>query len=286
MTDLFATAREFFALPESSKTELRMANSPHFRGYTRDGGEYTHGVADQREQIDLAAERPAVSDPQAPAYLRLEGPNQWPVALPHLKEVVTDWDRRLTALGHRLLREWAVSLGGTPELFVPAFAEAPSTLIKLIRYPGKALGESSQGVGAHKDPGVLTLLLVEPGKAGLEAEVGGDWVAVEPVEDAFVVNIGELLEIATDGYLKATMHRVVSPPEGEERLSVPYFFNPRLDSQIPPVPLPPELAARARGVTQNPDNVISDVFGHNILKARLRAHPDVAARHHPDLVRS
>ncbi len=284
MTELFSTARQFFALPEHAKLALEMSNSPHFRGYTRAGGEYTRGEQDQREQIDLAAERPAVSDPGAPAYLRLEGPNQWPTELPGLKPVIADWDRRLSALGHRLLREWAVALGGAPDLFDAAFAEAPSTLIKLVRYPGRSAGEARQGVGAHKDPGVLTLLLVEPGKGGLEAEIDGEWVAVEPVDGAFVVNIGELLEVATNGYLKATMHRVVSPAVGAERLSVPYFFNPRLDSAVPLVPLPPELAARAPGVTQDPANVISGVFGDNVLKARLRAHPDVAARHHPDLV--
>ena len=48
--------------------------------------------------------------------------------------------------------------------------------------------------------------------------------------------------------------------------------------------MPPALAADARGVTQDPDNVISGTFGENMLKARLRAHPDVAARHHADLV--
>jgi isopenicillin N synthase-like dioxygenase len=98
------------------------------------------------------------------------------------------------------------------------------------------------------------------------------------------VNIGELLEVATDGYLRATVHRVVSPPEGETRLSIPFFFNPALDSTVPPVDLPPELAAQARGVTRDPDNVISGTFGENMLKARLRAHPDVAAAHHADLL--
>ena len=53
---------------------------------------------------------------------------------------------------------------------------------------------------------------------------------------------------------------------------------------MPVIDLPPVLAADSRGVTQDPDNVISGTFGENMLKARLRAHPDVAARHHADLV--
>ena len=148
--------------------------------------------------------------------------------------------------------------------------------------PGR--DDAEQGVGAHKDPGILTLLLIEPGKAGLQVERDGGWLDVPPVDGAFVVNIGELLEVATDGYLRATKHRVVSPPVGTERLSVPFFFNPSLDAEVPRIDLPPALAAHARGIEQDAANVLASRYGENLLKSRLRAHPDVARRHHPDLV--
>lgn len=283
--ELFRVAEAFFALPEAEKLAIEMTRSPHFRGYTRVGGELTQGQVDWREQIDLGAEHDVVpTAPGQPDYLRLEGPNQWPASLPRLRAVVSDWQQQLTRLALRLLQEWATCLGADPHLFDEAFAEAPATLTKIVRYPGRDDEGARQGVGAHKDPGVLTLLLVEPGRAGLQVEHEGSWTPVPPLPDAFVVNIGELLEVATDGYLKATSHRVVSPPPGETRISIPFFFNPSLRSTIPVVTLPPELAADARGVTADPDNVISGTFGDNLLKARLRAHPDVARRHHPDLV--
>ncbi|MET0694393.1 MAG: 2OG-Fe(II) oxygenase family protein, partial [Propionibacteriaceae bacterium] len=191
------------------------------------------------------------------------------------------WIGRLTVLGHRLVSEWAVSLGAKPDHFESTF-QRPSILLKVVRYPGT--DQSSQGVGAHKDPGILTLLLVEPGAAGLQVERDGDWVDVPPVDDAFVVNIGELMEVATNGYLIATKHRVTAPRPGTERLSIPFFFNPSLDAEVPVIDLPPELAREARGVTQDAHNVIASRYGENLLKARLRAHPDVAAAHHPDLV--
>ncbi|MCD2188022.1 isopenicillin N synthase family dioxygenase [Actinomycetospora soli] len=278
----FAAAERFFALPDEAKRSVEMLRSPHFRGYTRTGGELTRGQVDWREQIDLGAERSTWDDPDAPAYMRLEGPNLWPEAQPELREVFTDWERRCTVVAQRLMAAWALSLGGPADRFDGLFGDRPSTLIKLIRYPGRE--ERGQGVGAHQDPGVLTLLMIEPGKGGLQVERDGAWVDAPAVPGAFVVNIGELLEFATDGYLKATVHRVESPPPGETRLSIPFFFNPALDSTVPRVELPPELAARARGVTADPDNVISGTFGDNLLKARLRAHPDVAAAHHPDLV--
>jgi isopenicillin N synthase-like dioxygenase len=188
------------------------------------------------------------------------------------------------------LHAWALALGQSEAVFDDAFADRPSTLLKIVRYPGRPEGTggtdaAGQGVGSHKDAGVLTLLLVEPGTVGLQVEHPHGWIDAPPMRGAFVVNIGELLEVATNGYLKATVHRVLSPPPGTDRISVPFFYNPALSSNIPLLDLPPELAAEATGVTADPANPIHATYGANLLKSRLRAHPDVAARHHADLLR-
>lgn len=278
----FAQAKQFFALPLADKQRVEMLHSPHFRGYTRTGGELTQGQVDWREQIDIAAERAPTHDPAAPAYMRLDGPNLWPDAQPELRTVITDWEQRCSTVAMRLMQSLAVALGSPADVFDATFGDRPSTLIKLVRYPGRE--DRGQGVGAHKDPGVLTLLMIEPGKGGLQVATDDGWIDAPALPGGFVVNIGELLEFATDGYLKATVHRVTSPPPGQTRLSIPFFFNPALDSTVPRIDLPPTLAGRARGVTRDPDNVISGTFGDNLLKARLRAHPDVAALHHADLL--
>jgi isopenicillin N synthase-like dioxygenase len=177
-----------------------------------------------------------------------------------------------------LLRHWAVSLGSPADVFDGAFAATPATLIKIVRYPATAAG--SQGVGAHRDAGVLTLLLAEPGSQGLQVRPrrGGDgWIDVPVPDGAFIVNIGELLELATGGYLRATEHRV-KLNRSADRISVPYFFNPRLDAQIPTLSLPADLAARASPLA-DPSDPIFSVYGPNAWKSRLRAHPDVAAAH-------
>ncbi|HET8928031.1 MAG TPA: 2-oxoglutarate and iron-dependent oxygenase domain-containing protein [Microbacterium sp.] len=278
---LHRTAREFFALPESAKLAIENVKSPQFRGYTRIGGERTQGAVDWREQIDIGPELPALTG--GPDFNRLIGPNQWPAAQPELREVVTQWHEHLSGVARRLLRAWALSLGAAESYFDEHFGE-PSTLIKIVRYPGSAEPEPAQGVGAHKDSGVLTLLWIEPGKGGLQVQRDGEWVDAPPVPGAFVVNIGELLEYATQGYLTATNHRVVSPRFPEDRISVPFFFNPALDQRLPLIDLPPELAAEARGVTDDPANPIHALYGENALKSRLRAHPDVAEIWHADLL--
>ncbi|MBW0018560.1 MAG: isopenicillin N synthase family oxygenase [Mycobacterium sp.] len=280
---LLEVARRLFELPQQDKDAVAMVRSPHFRGYTRLGGELTQGEVDWREQIDIGPERPPIGGPGQPDYLWLQGPNQWPPALPELPGLIDEWDAALSRVARTLLRHWAASLGSPPDVFDAAFSDAPATLIKIVRYPRRAA--SPQGVGAHKDSGVLTLLLPEPGSRGLQvrrpggASVGEDgWIDVPPVDGAFVVNIGELLEVATGGYLRATEHRVNLHEQPADRISVPYFFNPRLDAQIPMLALPDELAARA-GMRPDPANPIFAVYGRNAWKSRLRAHPDVASAH-------
>jgi isopenicillin N synthase-like dioxygenase len=279
-------ARKLFELPQADKDAVAMVRSPHFRGYTRLGGELTLGEVDWREQIDIGPERASIGGPGKPDYLWLQGPNQWPAGLPDLPGIVDAWDAALSSVARTLLRHWAASLGSRPDVFDSAFAETPATLIKIIRYPVRAA--STQGVGAHRDAGVLTLLLAEPGSPGLQVRRGkgthrdDGWIDVPARKGAFIVNIGELLEVATGGYLRATEHRVNLHGSAAERISVPFFFNPRLDAQIPVLLLPDELAARADKswtAAENPSDPIFSVYGRNAWKSRLRAHPDVADAH-------
>ena len=278
------TAREFFELPEADKLAIENVHSPQFRGYTRTGKELTNGEIDWREQIDIGEERATVDGGED--YWRLEGPNLWPAALPELETAITEWRTQLSALALRLLRTWAVALGADEHVFDEAFGEDRAfSLIKIVRYPGTSdEGNPQQGVGAHRDGGVLTLLLVEPEKDGLQVEHEGEWINAPSLPGAFVVNIGEMLELATDGYLKATLHRVESPRVGTDRISIPFFFNPALDSRMPQLDLTDDLRAEARGLSVDPtDSPILETYGDNALRYRLRAHPNVAAIHHQDL---
>ena len=67
--------------------------------------------------------------------------------------------------------------------------------------------------------------------------------------------------------------------------SIAYFFNPKLEATLAPLDLPPDLAAEAPGgASIDAANPIFANYGDNSLKVRLRAHPDVARRHHADLL--
>lgn len=277
-------ARRFFALPEAEKLAVEMVNSPHFRGYNRAAWELTRGRPDWREQLDIGAERaPIAVGRDTPAWARLQGPNQWPASLPELRPVVLRWQAAAMTVLIRLLEAFAAALEQPPDVFRPIYDGEPHHLLKLIRYPGRDATNDDQGVGPHKDGGFLTLLLQDD-RAGLQVETQEGWIDAKPVRGTFVVNIGELLELASDGYLRATMHRVVTPPAGTDRVSIAFFMGARLDATVPLLRLPPALAAAARGPERDPNNPLFRQVGQNYLKGRLRSHPDVARRHHADLL--
>lgn len=276
-------ARQFFALPDSEKAAVGMINSPHFRGYNRAASEITRGKPDLREQFDLGAEREVLAqDENSPYWARLQGPNQWPATLPALKPLLLDWQQAMTRMSLRLLRAFAQALSLPQEAFDQLYGDKPNEHIKLMRYPGQAADASHQGVGAHKDSGFLSFLLQDQ-QAGLQVEIEeGRWIDARPRDNTLVVNIGELLELATNGYLRATVHRVLSPAKGNERLSIAFFLGAQLDAVVPLYPLPTALLREARGPASDPDNPLFRDVGWNYLKGRLRSHPDVAQRFYAD----
>jgi len=111
ISEVLDASRRFFALPEADKLAIEMVKSSQFRGYTRAGGELTKGKADWREQLDIGVERPPIPQgPGVPAWTRLQGPNQWPAALPELKPALLAWQARATEVAIRLLKAFALSL--------------------------------------------------------------------------------------------------------------------------------------------------------------------------------
>ena len=282
---VFAVANEFFHLPEADRVEIVNTNTPHFRGYTRLGMEHTNGVSDWRDQIDIGPEHePVEIGPDDPAWLRVRGPNQWPTSVPTMRPTVTAWMASMEIVGAAVMRAIAVGLGQPADYFAATVEPHPEVLVKIIRYPAQPPGHTGHGVGLHNDSGLLSFISQDD-VGGLQVEVDGRLIDATPMPGALVLNIGEMLQVATDGYLRATKHRVVSPPAGQQRISIAYFYNPAMEATFEKIPLPAHLAAEATGSRNDtPDDPIYPNYGDNWLKFRLRSHPDVAAIHHPDLI--
>ena len=276
-------SRAFFALSSEAKQRIAIENTRHFRGYTGVGGEITRLRPDQREQIDFGEELPPVpTNSETPLWWGLQGPNQWPAELPALREEILNWMATTRTVAKRLLQAFLVALEQPVEALDALVAPPHNNRMKIIHYPGQAAGASDQGVGPHKDGGLLTLLLQDQ-IGGLQVETAAGWVNVPPRKNAFVVNIGEMLELATNGYLRANVHQVISPQPGTSRYSIAYFFAPSLHAhEVPLLKLPAHLAQQARGPESDPLNPLFTHIGTNALKGRVRSHLDVAKKFYPE----
>ena len=284
---LISVARRFFALPPSQRHAIAIGNSPHFRGYTLLGDEMTAGKNDWRDQLDIGPEEPALDvGENDPPWLRLRGPNQWPPSLPEMQHLVSSWMDCMHTLATSLLRGLAQGLGLNSNYFDHTMEPDPYTRVKISRYPALPAGAvAGQGLGLHQDSGLFTFILQDE-VPGLQVLLDGELMDVKPVPNTFIVNLGEMFQTATNGYLRATKHQVINPAPGQQRISIAYFMNPRLDAVFESVTLPDALAAKAPG-GQNPDknDPIHRTFGDNTLKIRMRAHPDVTAAYYSDVSR-
>ncbi len=171
--------------------------------------------------------------------------------LPGWKASVCDYYLSMECVANTLICSIARGLGVPEESFSRLFLGGISAL-RLLRYPVRpssaraAVAEEElyvwhDGVQreviseAHVDFGFMTLL-AQNDADGLQAKMpDGEWIDIPPVDRHLVVNFGKLLERWTSGRIRATEHRVLSP--GRERFSLPFFYEPRVDAEIKPLPL-------------------------------------------------
>ncbi|MCK0174958.1 isopenicillin N synthase family oxygenase [Mycolicibacterium sp. F2034L] len=233
---MLAATQEFFALPLEEKMRSYIGLSRCHRGYVPVGEEGVEsGVPDLKEAFDTALDLPA-DDPDHLAGNPMLGPNTWP-DLPGFAEAVTAYYDAVLGVGKLLLGAFAVALGEDPDVFSRYATKTPSQL-RLVHYPYNPDAEDHLGIGSHTDYECFTLL--KPTAPGLEVLNGaGEWIDVPPVPGTFVVNVGDMLELWTNGTFVATSHRVRKVKE--ERYSFPLFFNVDYHTEVKPLP---QFAAR------------------------------------------
>lgn len=271
---MLEATKAFFALPLEEKLRSYIGLSHCHRGYVPVGEEGVEdGIPDLKEAFDTALDLPA-DDPDYLAGNPMLGPNTWP-DLPGFAEAVTEFYEAIVEVGGRLLWAFAVALGEDPDVFSRHATKTPSQL-RLVHYPYNPEAQDGLGIGAHTDYECFTLL--KPTAPGLEVLNGaGQWIDVPPVPGTFVVNIGDLLELWTNGAFVATSHRVRKVVE--ERYSFPLFFNVDYDTEVKPLP----QFASADGKTRAPLRAGEHLFAQTAQTFRyLRDRIDSGALVLPD----
>ncbi|CAH1439487.1 unnamed protein product [Lactuca virosa] len=107
--------------------------------------------------------------------------------------------------------------------------------MRMNYYPPCPQPEQVIGLTPHSDAVGITILLQLNEVEGLQIKKDGIWIPIKPLPNAFIVNIGDILEIVTNGQYKSIEHRAIVNSE-KERLSIATFLSPNLDGDLGPAP--------------------------------------------------
>jgi len=165
----------------------------------------------------------------------MHGPNQWPPGMPDFKRAMLDYFAVVEKLARSLLPGFAAALGLDPDFFVPMFDD-PMMMLKLNHYPAQDAPKHAKEIGVvgHSDSGAFTILWQDE-VGGLEIlNKSGEWVVVPPIKSAYVINLGNLMQIWSNGRFSSTPHRVINR-YGRDRYSIPFFVNPNYDTVVKPL---------------------------------------------------
>ncbi|KAJ8528381.1 hypothetical protein K7X08_022073 [Anisodus acutangulus] len=153
------------------------------------------------------------------------------------REVMKDFAKRLEKLAEELLDLLCENLGLEEGYLKKAFygSKGPNFGTKVSNYPPCPKPDLIKGLRAHTDAGGIILLFQDDKVSGLQLRKDGQWIDVPPMRHSIVVNLGDQLEVITNGKYKSVMHRVIAQKDGT-RMSLASFYNPGSDAVIYPAP--------------------------------------------------
>ncbi|SPL71703.1 2-oxoglutarate-dependent ethylene/succinate-forming enzyme [Acinetobacter stercoris] len=223
---LHETAQQYFAKSESDKMQNYIGLSQNHSGYVPIGEEqFIENSYDLKEAYDINYDYQS-SENRRP----LLGPTQWPNDHTFKKHVL-NYYQHIKEIGQQVFQGFALAFELDEYYFTPHIANAPSQL-RLIHYPYHPDITDKAGIGAHTDYECFTLLF--PTATGLQVlDKTGKWIDIPLIEGTLVMNIGDMMEILSNGRYLATKHRVKKV--SEERYSFPFFFSCDYDYIIQPL---------------------------------------------------
>ncbi|GMJ05350.1 SENESCENCE-RELATED GENE 1, senescence-related gene 1 [Hibiscus trionum] len=166
--------------------------------------------------------------------LRLRNPRLIPSLPSPLSETMERYTSDLNNLSVAMLEKIAEALHMKAEEMTEFVGEGRQT-IRVNCYPPCELSDQVMGLTAHSDATLITILLQLNDVDGLEIRKDGKWVRVHPLPDAFIINVGDILEIISNGRYRSIEHRGTVHPVNE-RLSFATFFGLAYDGELGPAP--------------------------------------------------
>ncbi|RID80784.1 hypothetical protein BRARA_A03420 [Brassica rapa] len=215
--------RSFFNLPVEAKEVY--SNSPStYEGYGSRLGVEKGAILDWNDYYFLHY-----------LPLVLKDLNKWPSIPSNIREVMDEYGEELVKLGERLTRVLSSNLGLKEEQLKEAFGgEDVGACMRVNYYPKCPRPELALGLSPHSDPGGITILLPDDKVVGLQVRYGDTWITVNSHPHAFIVNLGDQIQILSNSIYKSSEHRVIVNSQ-KERVSLAFFYNPKSDIPIQPL---------------------------------------------------
>uniref|UniRef100_A0A0D9XCT4 Fe2OG dioxygenase domain-containing protein n=1 Tax=Leersia perrieri TaxID=77586 RepID=A0A0D9XCT4_9ORYZ len=158
----------------------------------------------------------------------------WPSKPPTFRDSIENYSKEMWNLATQLLTFMASDLGVDQETLLAAFRGKRQSS-SLHRYPPCRHPEKVMGAAPHTDGLALTILLHVDDTPGLQISKDGLWHPVQPLPGAFVINIGEILEVLTNGSYKSVLHRVLVDAE-RGRATIVVFHDASIGGVVKPLP--------------------------------------------------
>ncbi|XP_062010558.1 protein SRG1-like [Rosa rugosa] len=217
-------ATQFFELPVEEKEKYSRAVHGGSEGYGNDV------IVSEKQVLDWSYRLTLRVFPEDHRRLNL-----WPENPNDFGEVVHEYATKVKFMMGVLFKAIAKSLKLEENSFSDKLlGERALMQARFNFYPPCSRSDKVLGVKPHTDRSGVTVLLQDKEVEGLQVLVDGKWVRVPIVPHAIVVNLGDQMQIMSNGIFKSPMHRVVTNPE-RMRLSVALFNEPDPDTEIAPV---------------------------------------------------
>ncbi|CAN6288801.1 unnamed protein product [Urochloa humidicola] len=214
---------EFFKQPLETKKMYSQTPSS-LEGYGQ------HFVVSENQKLDWADMFYLILRPVDSRDMRF-----WPSQPPSLRNSIDSYSSEAAKLVSCLLKFLAMDMGVEPESFLERFSGQPQSM-RMNYYPPCRQADKVVGLSAHTDAvNTLTLLLQTNDVQGLQIRKDGKLIAVNSLDGAFIVNVGDILEILSNGRYKSVEHRAVVHPT-KERMSAAVFHQPCKNATVGPLP--------------------------------------------------
>lgn len=225
--DVRDVVKGFFGLSfEEKKASVGCYRSTDNMGYGR------NFVKSEDHPMDWVDRLAMVAAPKEPNH----GLLVWPRKPPNFRQVMEIYVEEARKVCDELLQKLAEALSLDKNAFIQHFEPTKSEVkIRVNCYPPCPRPDLTLGLPPHTDASALTLLLQFGAVGGLQVLKGTEWMTVPWPVDALLVNVGDLLEIMSNGRLRSPWHQVVTHLESE-RFSMALFYNPPPTMEIHPIP--------------------------------------------------